>query len=456
MRCVWACVAVLIVNLVPEITDGLSLPAPPTSRTCIIGAGYSGLAAARYLKDYDLSFVVFEATKHVGGTWHYDPHVGFDEEGLPVYTSMYKYLRTNTPIQTMEYTGFPFPDGTPSYPTATCFHKYLKLFAKSFDLVKRIQFKTFVTSVEWAAGRWIVSYTKLDSKENATESCDYVIVANGEFLNPYVPKFQGLDLFKGSIIHSHYYREPEKYQGRRVLIVGAGPSGLDLAMHLSNFTKKLVHSHHLKYNQPNFGPNYKKKPDIITFTSDGVVFEDNSFEELDNVILCTGYEFDHPFLDKSCGITKSGKYVLPLYQHVVNIMHPSMMFIGVSKKVINRVFDAQAQYVAALIAKKFELPSQEEMLKKWVQHAQSLPTKRMKLVDINVIGDQQDQYFGNLTKEASIPRVPPVLTEIRDFNAKIRLEDLLNYRDYDYKLLNDYKYERWYNYREDDPCPIEI
>lgn len=49
----------------------------------------------------------------------------------------------------------------------------------------------------------------------------------------------------------------------------------------------------------------------------------------------------------------------------------------------------QAQYVAALIAKKFELPSQEEMLNKWVEHAQSLPTKKMKLVDINVIGDQQ-------------------------------------------------------------------
>lgn len=52
----------------------------------------------------------------------------------------------------------------------------------------------------------------------------------------------------------------------------------------------------------------------------------------------------------------------------------------------------QAQYVAALIAKKFELPSQEEMLKNWVAHAQSLPTKRMKLVDINVIGDQQVRY----------------------------------------------------------------
>lgn len=67
----------------------------------------------------------------------------------------------------------------------------------------------------------------------------------------------------------------------------------------------------------------------------------------------TGYEFDHPFLDKSCGITKSGKYVLPLYQHVVNIMHPSMMFIGVSKKVINRVFDAQVFRMDFLVSVLF-------------------------------------------------------------------------------------------------------
>lgn len=107
--------------------------------------------------------------------------------------------------------------------------------------------------------------------------------------------FQIFLVSSGSIIHSHSYREPEKYQGRRVLVIGAGPSGLDLAMHLSNFTKKLVHSHHLKYNQPNFGANYKKKPDIKTFTSDGVFFEDNSFEELDDVILCTGEILDDFF-----------------------------------------------------------------------------------------------------------------------------------------------------------------
>lgn len=65
----------------------------PVSRACIIGAGYSGLGTARYMKEYGLNFTVFEASKHIGGTWRFDPHVGVDEDGLPLFTSMYKNLR---------------------------------------------------------------------------------------------------------------------------------------------------------------------------------------------------------------------------------------------------------------------------------------------------------------------------------------------------------------------------
>lgn len=78
------------------------------------------------------------------------------------------------------------------------------------------------------------------------------------------------------------------YTNRRVLLIGAGPSGLDLALHLSNVTAKLVHSHHLKYNQPNFGENFVKKPDVKTFVPNGVIFEDGTFEEIDDIILATG------------------------------------------------------------------------------------------------------------------------------------------------------------------------
>lgn len=98
-------------------------------------------------------------------------------------------------------------------------------------------------------------------------------------------------MFSGNIIHSHDYKEPEPYANRRVLLVGAGASGLDLATQLSNITAKLVHSHHLQYNQPDFSTTYVKKPDIREFTENGVFFQDGTYEDIDDVIFCTGRHF---------------------------------------------------------------------------------------------------------------------------------------------------------------------
>lgn len=89
-------------------------------------------------------------------------------------------------------------------------------------------------------------------------------------------------------MHSHDYKDAEAFRNRRVLLVGAGASGLDLALQLSNVTAKLFHSHHLNYNQPEFPKNYMKKPDIDSFTSTGAFFVDGSTEEFDDVIFCTG------------------------------------------------------------------------------------------------------------------------------------------------------------------------
>lgn len=436
---------------------GCSALSLPNSHTCVVGAGYSGLAVSRYLKEFGVNYTVFEASRYVGGTWRFDPHVGVDEDGIPVFTSMYKYLRTNTPRQTMEFGGFPFPDSAPSYPTGPCFYKYLKSFVKHFDLMPNIQVRSFVQAIRWIDHHWELTYTQTQERNNYTVSCDFVVIANGQYVRPLLPKFPGLDVFHGSVIHSHDYKEPETYKDRRVLLVGAGASGLDLATQLHNITNKLLHSHHLVYNQPKFSDHYVKKPDIKAFTTNGVVFKDGTVEEVDDVIFCTGYEYYHPFLDERSGLTLSGKFVLPLHRNIINIRHPSMSFIGVVNKVITRVLDAQAEYIASLIAGKFKLPSQEEMLKIWLAHVYKLQYKRKKIIDVNTVGPDQDQYFANLTMEAGIARVPPVLTDIRDFNAVNRLEDLLNYRDYDYEVLDSYNYKRWHNGggSRAEECPIE-
>lgn len=454
----WLCIFVLCVfNLTFQYTYGLALPPSPDRHVCVIGAGISGLAAARYLQQYGVNFTVFEATRHIGGTWHFDSHVGTDEYGVPVFTSMYKNLRTNTPRQTMEFGGFSFPEGSPSYPAGPCYYKYLKLFVKHFDLMKFIQFQKLVTGIKWADSHWEVTTKQSETGNLNVEHCDFVFIANGHYTQPVWPKIEGKENFQGNMIHSHDYREPEPYRNRRVLIVGAGASGLDLVTHLIPYVTKLVHSHHLTYNQPDFPKNFVKKPDIKMFTSNSVVFTDGSAEEIDDVIFCTGYDFDHSFLDENAGVTTSGKFVLPLYQHLVNIRHPTMMFIGLTRKTITRVLDAQAEYAAALTAGKFKLPPKDAMLKSWLMHVYDLQKQDMKIVDVNLVGPKyQDQYFANLTAEAGITRAPPVLTDIMIFNGKIRLDDLLNYRDYDFTITDDNHYERKYNPRKELDCPIDL
>ncbi|KAI8425137.1 hypothetical protein MSG28_006975 [Choristoneura fumiferana] len=341
-------------------------------RTCVIGAGYGGLATARYLKQHGVDFTVLEAQRTFGGIWRY--RSADEENGLPPFTGVYKNLRTNTPRPTMEFADFPFPDTTPSYPHEYCFYKYLRKFTKEFDLEKYIQFKSLVTSVKWAFNQWKIDYKKTDTKERYSVTCDFVVVAIGHYNQPKIPIFKGQEIFEGQIIHVQKYKDPEKYRNRRVLLIGAGPSGLDLAIHLTNVTSRLVHSHHLHYRQPKFGLNYVKKPDVEMFLKNGVVFKDGCYEEVDDVILCTGYEFNLSFLDKSCELNATTRHVVPVYQHM-------------------------AEYAVALIAGKFQLPSLADMMQSWLKHVTALYAEGRKIDDANLLFDDMVKHKHVVTGE---------------------------------------------------------
>ncbi|XP_073950853.1 senecionine N-oxygenase-like [Choristoneura fumiferana] len=191
------------------------------------------------------------------------------------------------------------------------------------------------------------------------------------------------------------------------------------------------------------------------FLKNGVVFKDGCFEEVDDVILCTGYEFNLSFLDESCELNATTRHVVPVYQHMVNIRKPSMMILGLATPSITRILDAQAEYAVALIAGKFQLPSQADMMQSWLKHVTALYAEGRKIDDANLLFDDMDQYFANIAKEAGITRVAPVLTIIRDYDANYRLEDLLNYRDFNYEVLDQYNYKRWYE-PSNRSCDINI
>lgn len=175
----------------------------------IIGAGPAGLACAMTMRAAGLEVVVLEKSATVGSSWrrHYDRlhlHTDRDHSGLP---------------------GLPMPREFPTYPSRAQLVDYLQAYATHFDL--KPVFNTDVRRVVQDGARWLV--------ETSGETIDapIVVVATGMAHAPYRPSWPGMETFGGSIIHSSDYRNPAAFAGKRVLVVGFGNSGGEIALDLA-------------------------------------------------------------------------------------------------------------------------------------------------------------------------------------------------------------------------------
>lgn len=128
-----------------------------------------------------------------------------------------------------------------------------------------------------------------------------------------------------------------------VLVIGAGPSGMDLANEVSKRAKRVSLSHH-QHPEPKtvFASNVDMRPDVKRLTETGAVFIDGSQQTYTVILYCTGYKYTFPFLSIDCGISVEDNYVKPLYKHCININHPTMALIGVPFYVCaSQMFDLQ-------------------------------------------------------------------------------------------------------------------
>ena len=168
----------------------------------------------------------------------------------------------------MAFPGFPYPPHTPLYPFHAQVEAYHRSFASHFDLYPYIRFNHSVESVQWvgdaSTGFWELSIStsgpqveivplSKTSVRNArhrsriTRCFDHLVVAGGHFHFPKFPQWATNDAAnqwsqngKGrSIVHSVYFRDPEEFTGKIVLIVGSGPSGEDIAIHINGHAKKV-------------------------------------------------------------------------------------------------------------------------------------------------------------------------------------------------------------------------
>lgn len=185
------------------------------TRYCVIGAGAAGVSALQQLRERGHSVECFEKTDRVGGHWHTD----------------YEALHLITSRDTTYFEGFPMPAHYPHFPRRDQVSRYIESYAAHHGLYDLITFGTEVISVSpeptgadpvGSAG-WRVTTSRGDEGV-----FDGVLIANGHLWDKFVPPIPGE--FAGVQLHSSEYQNVGDLEGDRVLVVGAGNSGCDLAV----------------------------------------------------------------------------------------------------------------------------------------------------------------------------------------------------------------------------------
>ena len=178
----------------------------------VVGAGPSGLMLARRLAATPATFEVFERNADVGGIWD------IDAPGSPVYESAH-FISSKT---LSGFPGFPMPDDYPDYPDHRRLLSYIRAYADRFDLRRHVNFDCPVERAIPAEGFW-----ELRLGDGGTRRCRYLICANGVTWVPNTTTWPGE--YSGEVRHSVSYRSPREFAGKRVLVVGGGNTGADIA-----------------------------------------------------------------------------------------------------------------------------------------------------------------------------------------------------------------------------------
>ncbi len=408
---------------------------PTSDRICLIGAGSSGLTAAKALHEAGLPFDCFEKGSALGGNWRYN-----NDNGL---SSAYRSLHINTNRRAMSYSDFPMPERYPMFPHHSHIIEYFEDYARHFGIDKLITYNAEVTNVRsGSAGSWCVT-TRSRGGEQREQYYRAVIVANGHHWSPRYPDPPFPGTFSGETLHAHHYRTPDQVAGRNVVIVGIGNSAVDIACEaarqysgrvtistrsgahiLPNWVwdvpfdslasplmsklplavQRLVlravlwlaHGNQERYGVPRprrpllmEHPTLSQdllylagrglihfRPNIRELQGNQILFEDGSTEAADLLIYATGYRVSFPFFAADF-IQVEQQNNLELYRHVAHPDYPGLYFLAFLQPLgpIMPLAEVQSRWIARLLSGQCQLPSRPEMLQSIAQDKAAV-TKR--------------------------------------------------------------------------------
>ncbi|NXR32659.1 FMO5 monooxygenase, partial [Zosterops hypoxanthus] len=210
-----------------------------TKKVAIIGGGSSGLCAIKACLQEGLEPVCFERTGDIGGLWRFEE---CPEDGR---ASIYRSVIINTSKEMMCFSDFPIPEDFPNYMHNSKIMEYFRMYAQHFDLLRHIRFRTSVCHVSKrpdfaSSGQWEV-VTESEGKQEAAVF-DAVLVCSGHHTDAHLPlsSFPGrIQKFKGHYLHSRDYKDAQAFTNKRVVVIGIGNSGSDLAVEISQTAQQV-------------------------------------------------------------------------------------------------------------------------------------------------------------------------------------------------------------------------
>lgn len=385
-------------------------------RVLVIGAGSSGLAALKALLDRGIDSTALEASPRIGGRW------GNDD---PAFGPLaYATLHSATSRDALAYTDFPAPHHLPVFPSARQVAEYCAAFAERFGLHHHIETGVRVELVARAGSEWRVTTSDGDRAADAVVVATGTM-GRPRLPDPPPP---GLQRFAGEVLHVHDYRGPAQLSGKRVVVVGVGTTAVDVACDAAEHAALAIHSMRrgawflpeILFGRPadrwrppvpmnwkarrallaraaaaQLGPlstygiahpghgygevhplrsgrllshlahgQVTTRPAIAQLHEQAVEFVDGRIDEVDLVMLCTGWHVEHPFLPPE--LRSDDGAGPPLHLRTFHPAEPSLSFVGLIDGGVAclPIAEAQARLIADRVLGDWAAPSQAE-----VEHA---------------------------------------------------------------------------------------
>lgn len=195
-------------------------------RVGVIGAGLSGISAIKQLKDEGHDVVCFERLDNLGGV--FSRNEIYDDLHLTISNYFMAYSDCIPVNERLKFW------------SKAEYREYLRSYVEKFNIAEKIRYSSEVESVRRSAdgSLWEVEVSRGGQLERL--EFDAVVVCSGHFQTPKIPEVEGLENFKGDVIHSKYYRDKNFYEGKRVLCVGLGESSADITSEISTVAKRCV------------------------------------------------------------------------------------------------------------------------------------------------------------------------------------------------------------------------